>query len=123
MIELNNEKVLMVDVDHTLIVWELSDYPDLERLTVDFNGYRTELGIHKKNVNLLKKFAKLGYSVVVWSRSGASWASCISKALKIEDYVTACMSKPLFYLDDQDCKKWMGSRIWRDPITGKEQTD
>jgi len=99
-------KPVVVDVDDTLILWDLSELPEgVKLIEVDFSGYISKLGIHQKNVNLVKKFAKLGYTVIVWSKTGGDWAQAIVKALKLEQYVSYVGDKPLFYIDDMDANK------------------
>jgi len=111
------KKPAFFDVDDTLILWNVSEYQELAdtAITVKFGGYDTVLIPHQKNINLLKKFAKLGYDVIVWSQTGNEWAKTIVKALKLQNFVKATMSKPNFYIDDIPCSEWMGTRVWRDP--------
>lgn len=114
------------DVDDTLVLWDTSAYPELQdtMITVSNYGYDTTLIPHQKNINLLKKFAKLGYQVVVWSQTGADWAQAIVDELELGEYVTLVMTKPKFYIDDLDCKYWMGTRVWRDPEgTGRGENE
>ena len=108
-------KPFFSDVDDTLILWDLSKYPDGERVTVEFAGYKTELVRHQKNINLLEKFARLGYTVIVYSRTGADWARAIVEALELQDFVHVYMDKPMFMMDDQEVSEWCAPAIWRDP--------
>lgn len=121
MMIIKNDKVIMVDCDDTLIAWDHSKYKNkLQEVTIEVNDFSSLVHVNQKNVNLVKKLSKLGFTIIVWSGSGYEWASKVCKTLGIEEYVTACMSKPRYYVDDLECDKWMGQRIWRDPMSGEE---
>ncbi len=111
---LESHKVISVDVDDTLILWDLSAYPDMPRIEVDYAGYKSTLIPHQKNINLLIKLAKLGYEIVVWSATGYDWAELIVAELNLGEYVTLCMSKPRYYVDDKNAESWIGERLWRE---------
>ncbi len=119
-----DQSVVVVDVDETLIMWDRSEYPrdKYEWFTSYFMDpdEPIDLVINTKNVNLLKKFAKLDYRVIVWSRSGEHWARHIGGALGLDKYVHSYMSKPLFYFDDKPADEWM-ERIWRHPDSKPQQ--
>jgi hypothetical protein len=112
---LEGDRTLYVDCDDTLVAWNISEYPDLPRLQVTCFGYTSELVPNQKNINLVVKFAKLGYKVVVWSQSGSEWAETIGRAVCIDDYVSLYISKPSWYLDDLPATDWLNRRIWRAP--------
>lgn len=80
-----SDKILYVDVDDTLIVWD--------------NGHSTYKP-HTKHINLIKRFHKRGQAVVVWSAGGYEWAERIVKELELEQYVSAIMCKPVWWMDD-----------------------
>jgi phosphoserine phosphatase len=102
---------------------DLSAYPLISRVAVECNG-RTFVGcVNTKNVNLLTKFYKLGYDVIVWSKTGSSWARAVVEALQLTEYVSHCLSKPDFIMDDQDVSRWIGPRCYRDPKTGNEHKE
>lgn len=114
-----DRKTLYVDVDDTLLLHDLSEFSDREQLEVECNG-RTFIGVpHHKNISLLIKFYKLGYEVIVWSKTGKSWAEAVVRELTLGQYVSACLSKPDYYMDDREVEDWMGIRVYRDPRTGK----
>lgn len=119
---IKSDRVVMVDCDETLILWDISEYPKVDQVNVYCHGKHTPVALHRKNYNLLRKFHRLGYTIIVWSASGWEWAEAVVKGLRIENMVTSVSSKPRYYFDDVPCEKWMGSRIYRDPITGKEST-
>lgn len=117
---IESDRVVMVDCDDTLILWDISEYSGINRVTVNCYGHKAIVVPHEKNLKLLRKFAKLGYRIIVWSQSGWQWAEAVSKTLGIDDIVDTCMSKPRYYFDDIPCQEWMGGRIWRDPKNGAE---
>lgn len=110
-----------VDVDDTLILWNISEYQDRrgEFQTLTLNGYPTEILPHRFNINLVKKFAKMGYMVIVHSQSGIEHARSVVLQLGLEDYVSAVGDKPTFMLDDKGVSGW-AAQIWRHPTTGEE---
>ena len=121
--KIESHKVVMCDVDDTLVLWDKSEYSHIPSITVKYAGKTSEVIVNQKNVNLLIKLVKLGYTVIVWSATGYDWAETIVKAIGIEKEVTMCMSKPRYYIDDKDSKLWIGERLYRDPITGGSNGD
>ncbi len=118
---IKSDRTVMVDCDDTLVLWDISNYPGGPHVSVDCYGHVSYLVPHEKNLKLLRKFAKLGYRIVVWSASGYEWAESVVNTLHISDIVDTCMSKPRYYFDDIPCQEWMGPRIWRQPVTGVEE--
>lgn len=115
-----DRRTLYSDVDDTILMHDLSAFPEEKRITVTCNG-RDFVGVpNTKNINLLIKFYKLGYDVILWSKTGASWAKAVGEALDLGQYVSYYLSKPDFILDDREVSQWMGPRCYRDPHTGKE---
>lgn len=115
---LASHKIITVDTDDTLVLWDASKYPTLTPVDVTFAGVTSHLCIHQKNINLIRKLAKLGYEIVIWSQTGYDWAQAVSKAIGIDDIVSLYMTKPRYHVDDLPSTAWMGERIYRDPITG-----
>lgn len=109
---------MYVDCDDTLVMWNISSYPTLPHIELDCYG-PVVLAPNQKNINLVKKFKKLGYSIIVWSATGADWAEAVSKALDLDGIVSLYLTKPSYYLDDLPSNQFMGQRLWRDPITGE----
>ncbi len=116
---LTSDRIVYCDVDDTLVLWDISEYPDEPRVEVKLKDEAAILVPHKYNINTLKKFYKLGYTIIVHSGSGHRWAEEVVKALELQKYVTLIMSKPMYHFDDIPCQEWMGPRIYRDPKTGK----
>ncbi len=114
-----DRRTFYCDVDESLLMHDLSEYPIEEQVTIRCN-YREFVGVpNKKNIKLLIKFYKLGYEICVWSKTGRSWALAVAEKLDINQYVSFCLTKPDFILDDMEPSKWMGPRLWRDPKTGE----
>lgn len=109
------EQVVVCDVDDTLIMYDLSSYSGV-KTEIIVNPY-SQMGIeivpNKKNINTLIKFKKLGYFVIVWSRTGKLWADAVVKELGLTEFVDQTLCKPLFYIDDKDAETWIGTRVWR----------
>lgn len=120
---LANDRIVWVDCDDTLIMWDLSAYPDLPRVKVQNSDEAAIVVPNLKNINTIKKFYKLGYKLIVHSGSGHLWAEAVVKALELQPYVTLIMSKPMYYFDDYSVVNWIGPRIWRDPLTGKNWSE
>lgn len=116
---LQSHKVVMVDCDDTLIMWQTSEYPELLLVDIPYGPYEPTVGINQKNVNLVKKLAKLGYTIICWSQSGFDWAQAVSRAVGLQEYVSLYLTKPRYYVDDLKSDAWIGERIWRHPITGE----
>lgn len=116
-----NEATICFDVDDTLIMWDENSYgssDDVRRIPIiDPNdGMTTNHEIHLRHVQFLKKQAAKGFTVIVWSASGANWAGAVVKALGLEQYVTACIAKPIKYVDDHcDPDEILGKHIFLDP--------
>lgn len=116
---IKSNRNVVVDTDDTLICWDISEFPEKEQIVVNFVNGPVTLVPHKKNINTLIKFWKLGYNIIVHSGSGYEWAETIVKALDLEKYVNAVMAKPLYYFDDKPAETWLNNRVYRDPKTGK----
>lgn len=114
-----SDKIVWVDVDDTLVCWNLSSFPKEDQITVNHVNGPVQLVPHRYNINTIRKFWKLGYTLVVHSGSGYSWAEAVVKALNLEECITLILSKPKYFFDDYSADSWAGPRIWRDPITGK----
>jgi predicted phosphatase len=110
------------DVDNTIILWDMSKYPDLNTVdVVHINGTAT-VAVHQKNLNMLVRLWKCGRFIVVHSGNGHAWAASVIRALGIEDCVDLVLDKPGdLYVDDMPAGHWLGERVWRDPVTGSSE--
>lgn len=114
-IVLKSDRIVWVDVDDTLIGWDLSAYKDHKPITINHVNGPVLVVPNQKNINTIIKFYKLGYTIVVHSGSGHGWAKKVVDSLRLKPYVSLIMSKPLYYFDDKPVETWAGYRVWRDP--------
>ena len=110
MIVIPGEIIAMIDCDETLCLFAPTQY-QLDKYGIDFpnptTGEMDKVVPCKENIEQLKRHALRGNSVVVWTAAGCAFAVALVKALGIEKYVTACVSKPTFLLDDKDPSEFM----------------
>lgn len=94
---IDSDKVVFVDVDDTLVMWNGANYKP-----------------HQKHIDYVKASKKRGHRIVVWSAGGWEWASTIVESLGLTDYVDLIMSKPAWFLDDKEASHFMpeANRIW-----------
>jgi len=110
---IKEDKVLMVDVDDTLLHY--SSKPSAKDISVEHKGYgfRQEGRPMEANIEALKEHSERGFIIVVWSQAGYEWAESVVRALHLEKHVSLIMSKPSKYMDDLKCTEWMGQNIWK----------
>lgn len=117
---IESDNIVWVDVDDTLVCWDISNFPEDKQIEIYHVHGPVKVVPHQKNINTMIKFYKLGYEVFVHSGSGWKWAQTVIETLGLTDYVTLVTSKCRWYIDDKPIESWAGGRVWRDPITGKE---
>lgn len=102
----NDKPTVYFDVDSTL-VFTACEAPEqtVGARTIYIND--RPFVVHELHVAYIKDFAARGHNVIVWSQGGAEWAGKVVKALRLADYVTACLSKPLWYFDDKLAEDWL----------------
>ena len=106
---------IFCDVDDTLVMWSIPDNWNKDLVTVECRGHISHLAPNDHNINLLKKMAKRGHYVVVWSAGGADWAEAVVKALNLEEFVEVVTGKPTYYIDDKaNPKDWIGKHGYFD---------
>ena len=112
------EATIFFDVDDTLIFWDENyrqPFSGALPIQCPHDGMITYHRVHERHVGFLKKQAKKGYSVVVWSAAGTKWAKAVVDALNIESYVDYVTAKPVKWVDDKvDPCDVLGSRIYLD---------
>ncbi len=106
-----SELVVFCDVDKTLVS-PFEDFDNGTRIDLNYYGKIKKFRIHLKNIEFLRSLKERGYYIVVMSGNGSEWAKETVKGLKIEHLVDLTMMKPLKYIDDLECKEWMGARIY-----------
>lgn len=117
------ELTMSVDVDNTLLMWEEEPYkPGKGKIKViDPNdGNARYLVPHQRHVNFVRKCAKRGYQITVWSAGGWAWAEAAVRALKLEDYVTKIETKPVKFIDDLEAHEILGTRIFLPNTEGSD---
>lgn len=90
------------DVDDTLVMWDL---PDTMKNNLWIDG--TYFKVHKPHIEVLKKHAARGHTIIVWSQGGWEWAEKVVKALELEEYVDLVIEKPKWIYDDLPASKFM----------------
>ncbi len=118
---IENENVVMVDVDDTLVMHVKPPY-DLESKQVKvqdpLNPLATiEMVVNEPMVRLVREEAHRGTTVVVWSRGGYEWAQNVVVALKLTEVIDYVMSKPTAYFDDKPVEEWLKYRVYLKPET------
>lgn len=117
MYRLPDGMTVYVDVDDTLIQWEVptGDEPKEDLITVDTNGIKETFVVNKHNIEYIRKMAIRGHVVIVWSAGGVQWAEAVVKALKMEHLITAVLTKPHYYVDDiKDSNRFIGKYVFYD---------
>lgn len=107
-----------IDCDDTLIMYDRDKYSDLPDVKIEdpyIKGEIETFKIHTKHVYWLKKMAKRGETIVVWSAGGAGWAEAVCKALKIKKYVSYILRKPDTIFDDTPTKDNFPPPTWMKP--------
>ena len=105
-IKIFERPTVFFDIDDTLIMWD----ENLKGNTVCINcdGHLSHMVRSEGNIEELKRHGSRGIDVIVWSKGGYRWAERVVKALGLEKYVSAIMSKPICYYDD--IKNPLGNR-------------
>lgn len=115
---LYSTKVIMIDVDNTL-VFSLREYPhEVTHEVVKINGRK--FWVHAPHIEMIKDFKARGHSIVVWSAGGAEWAESVVIALKLEELVDLVISKPDWFIDDKKASEFMdeSKRFYKARIVG-----
>lgn len=113
----NNESVITIDCDETLVNWadsNKSPAPGKIMLKCPYVGDDVWLTPNWAHIRLLKQHRGRGFVVIVWSSGGVLWANEVVRALNLEDYVDIVLSKPTKYVDDKSCEEWMGTHVYLD---------
>lgn len=105
MFVIESDKTLFVDVDDTLVMWNGHTYTP-----------------HLEHIELIKRFKERRQPVIVWSAGGYEWALRVVQELKLEQYITAVMAKPEWWMDDKPAHEVLLSdnRIYLSPSSEKD---
>lgn len=115
MLVVENECVVCIDCDDTLVMWSDQFSQPHEGATLFIDPYDNSynfLKINEKHVALLKKYKGRGYHIKVWSAAGYRWAEAVVRTLGIVDYVDTVETKPLKYVDDLTAEFILGTRVY-----------
>jgi phosphoglycolate phosphatase-like HAD superfamily hydrolase len=108
---LENPRVIMYDVDDTLVLHHKED----DERALEFthpSGTKLLLVPHVKHINALKSQKDAGWAIVVWSQGGSDWAKAVLEGLDLTKYVDAIITKPQFYYDDLTSPEFMGRPMY-----------
>lgn len=111
-----NEQLVMVDCDDTLVMWETSN-PNFKTVKIvdPYDGKLLKLKVHAGHVKVLKDRKARGSFVIVWSAGGYKWAKAVVEALGLTSYVDLICSKPLMYIDDKKAEDILGEHLYLGP--------
>lgn len=126
-----NERMIMCDIDDTLVmhdnsnIYEVSRYGPynmivaLSDITVvcPYSNEKVRLTANRPMIKLVQEEAKRGAHIVFWSRGGYQWATAVVKALGLDNISCTVMSKPLVYFDDVPVEEWLKDRVYMPPNT------
>lgn len=107
---LKNEKVIYIDCDETLILWNYRTEFEDKTIEIGREGFKCRVLPHEPHITEIKRHKARGQSIVVWSAAGFEWATQVVQALQLEDYVDLVMSKPFAYYDDLSSQEFMGTK-------------
>lgn len=112
---IQGDNVYYYDCDDTLVMWDNKHKTETNTVLFNCHGFAENLVPHKGHIEHLKKAKKFDKAtIIVWSAGGWEWAKTVVETLGLEDYVDAVMTKPSYYIDDLNCKEFMGTRIYKD---------
>jgi hypothetical protein len=115
------DNVAYFDVDETLLIYNIPDdrLGEAFQLCIpDRELFKATVVPHYEHIERLKLHKAWGNGVIVWSRSGFEWAEAAVRALGLEDYVDACIAKPMYYYDDKECCDILGEHRYLLPKEG-----
>lgn len=109
-----DRKYLYSDIDETLLIWPVNPMiPQPGHIGIEFHGTTYYLKPHEHNINTLKSYKDLGYTVVLWSLGGEAWAKLACKALGLKKHVKYCLAKPNLIIDDLEPIEWMPENLYQ----------
>lgn len=117
----NQETVVAVDVDETLILHDTQGFTKefLEQSGIQFvnvqdpyDGATRSFIVHEKHVKLLKDNKLRGFHIVVWSNNGKAWSQAVVNALNLNEFVDDCMAKPVKLIDDVSPNEFMPKPVY-----------
>lgn len=115
----DNEHIVVVDVDDTLVL-DRDPQTDKEREleVVIFNPYDRMFKAripHTRHIELIKIMKGRGRFIRVHSGGGVQWAAEVVRTLGLTEYVDSVETKPIGYVDDCPAEHWLNNRIYLKP--------
>jgi hypothetical protein len=125
MITIPGDKTVYVDCDDTIVFWSPTEEQRKDNGTVaitcpgsmTYNENGEEIGYigewtehlvpNWPQINALRNFKIRGFTIVLWTQSGFLWAEALAKALKIEQLIDVCLTKPTYIFDDLPASEFM----------------
>jgi predicted phosphatase len=109
---IDNDVVWVVDIDDTLLLWDIQDVTvPYTRFTEPHLGNYIRVHVNVNNIRLMKEKKKRGATIILWSQGGYEYAEVVAKALDITKYVDYVMTKPVGVIDDLEASAWMPKAV------------
>ncbi len=118
---IENQMIVLVDIDDTLVMWDSPTKPGLNKVEVWYGDEIKYLTPHRPNIDLIKEYKNRGFYLIAHSANGAIHAARAIKALDMESYFEICMTKCAKIVDDRPVEDWIGARVYL-PIDYYEKT-
>lgn len=83
-------------------MWKDERKASVNKLEFVYGSNSIYLTPHNKHIELVKRYKKRGYHVIVWSNNGFAWAKEAVEKLGLTESVDLIMSKPLKRIDDKE---------------------
>lgn len=121
--KMSSEFTVYCDVDRTLITkfskgyektYHLSTelFPNQIKISGELEHLNGTYEIHMGNVNILKEYKARGYSIIIWSARGSSWAAKTADAVGLSEVADFYLAKPTKYIDDKHASEFMGEPLF-----------
>ena len=119
---IDNENVVGIDCDDTLVMWDAPTVPGPGKIAVEFAGDTVYLTPHNYHIQLVKKYQERGYYLIFWSANGAQHFSKVLTALGL-DYLADgknghVQTKLCKHMDDStNAEGILGPRVYCNDLT------
>jgi hydroxymethylpyrimidine pyrophosphatase-like HAD family hydrolase len=101
---IENEHVICIDIDDTLIYWQSQG--DRPTVTIKSLWREGTFEVNQKMLENIEQHYQRKHFIILWSQSGYEWCQAVASALKIEDKIDLCMTKPFVAYDDLPLDEW-----------------
>lgn len=115
---IKSDKIVMFDVDDTLVLWAPTAAQLLERgvpfkyLNSNHVVVEAKIVPHQIHIDHLRRHKMRGHTVFLWSAGGWPWCEAAAYALKIDGDVDYAMGKPDWIYDDKSVVEFMPKSQW-----------